>query len=104
MAVFVDALRPVTNTVLQLVDFSGITVTLEIAKSIKEMAQTHPNLSIPHGGTGGYKVPKPLLGPVEKLVKYCKENNVQMIDLFHLFDKEQADILSEEEFRNALKV
>ena len=57
-----------------------------------------------HGGTGGYKAPKPLPGPVEKLAKYCKENSVVLVDLFHTFDKEKHNHLSEEEFRNALKV
>ena len=104
LTAFLDAIRPATSSTMQVLDFSGITVTLEIAKNVKEMSQTHPTLSVVHGGTGGFKVPKPQLEPVEKLVKYCKENSVQMMDLFRLFDKEQADILSEEGFRAALKV
>ena len=68
------------------------------------MKKSHAHLKITHGGIGGHKAPKPLLPPVAKLVKYCKENNVVLLDLFRLFDKEQQMVLSEEEFRNALKV
>ena len=45
-----------------------------------------------------------MLEPVQKLAKYCKENSVQLMDLFRSFDKEQSMVLPEEEFRNALKV
>ena len=102
---FLNAIKAGSQgTTLQCLDFDGITITLEIAKVLKEMQETHSHLSIPHGGTGGYKEPKPRLEPLEKLVKYAKENNVQLIDLFRAFDKERTNILPEEEFRNALKV
>ena len=68
------------------------------------MQESHPNLKIVHGGTGGYQVPKPLPTPIEKLTKYCSENNVRLIDLFRTFDKEQHNSLPETEFRNALRV
>ena len=82
----------------------GITVTLDIEKTVNEMQETNPHVSVSHGGIGGFKPPKPLLPPMAKLVKYCKENKVELLDLFRLFDKEQQMVLSEEEFRNALKV
>jgi len=61
-------------------------------------------LSIPHGGTGGYKHPKPKQEPIEKLDNYCKENSVVLLDLFKSFDKESKKYLPEEQFRAALKV
>lgn len=101
---FLKTIRDSSNSTLQCLDLDGITITLQIAKTLKEMEKTHSHLSIPHGGTGGYKELKPRLQPLEKLVKYAKENNVQLIDLFRSFDKEQTRVLPEEEFRNALKV
>ena len=99
-----NAVKGSSNNALQCLDFDGITITLDIAKLIKEMGESHAHLRVSHGGTGGYKEPKPLLEPVQKLAKYCKENKVQLIDLFRSFDKEQSQTLPEEEFRNALKV
>lgn len=99
-----NAVKGSSNNALQCLDFDGITITLDIDKLIKEMGESHAHLRVSHGGTGGYKEPKPLLEPVQKLAKYCKENKVQLIDLFRSFDKEQCQVLPEEEFRNALKV
>ena len=68
------------------------------------MKETHPNLEVVHGGTGGYQAPKPLPTPIEKLTKYCGENGVSMMDLFRSFDKEKHNSLSEVEFKDALRV
>ena len=68
------------------------------------MEEDIPKLKIPHGGTGGYKEPKPLPTPIQKLTKYATENNVKLKDLFIVFDKEKLDLLTEEEFRASLKV
>ena len=102
--VLLEAVRACSTTTFQCLDLDGITITLEIEKIVKELKESHPHVSIPHGGVGGFKPPKPLLPPAAKLVKYCKENKVVLLDLFRLFDKEQRLVLSEEEFRNALKV
>jgi len=99
-----NAVKSSSNNVLQCLDLDGITITLDIAKQLKEMEESHAHLRVFHGGTGGYKEPKPMLEPVQKLAKYCKENSVQLMDLFRSFDKEQSKVLPEEEFRNALKV
>ena len=82
----------------------GITVSLEVAKIIKDMQNDIAGLKISHGGTGGYKEPKPLPTPVEKLNKYAKENNVKLKDLFAVFDKDKQNYLTEETFRASLKV
>ena len=68
------------------------------------MRSSHPHLRVPHGGTGGFQKPKPLLPPLAKLAKYVEENGVKLIDLFRSFDKEQRNVLTEEDFRAALKV
>ena len=99
-----DAVRSGSGSSLQHLGFDGMTITLDVEKTLKEMKETHPNLEIVHGGTGGYQVPKPLPTPIEKLTKYCSENGVRMIDLFRSFDKEEHKSLSEIEFRNALRV
>lgn len=93
-----------TSMQFQCLDLDGITITLAMEETISQLKETHPHISIPNGGIGGFKPPKPLLPPTAKLIKYCKENKVELIDLFRLFDKEQRMVLSEEEFRNALKV
>ena len=102
--IFLNALQESPNNTLQCLDLEGITVTLAVGKTLGEMKETHPHLTVSHGGTGGYKEKKPLMEPLEKLVRYAKEHNVQLNDLFRLFDKEKANVLLEEEFRNALKV
>lgn len=104
LVVLLDAVKACSNTTFQHLDLGGITITLDIQKRVKELKESHPHVSIPHGGVGGFKPPKPLLPPAAKLVKYCKENKVILLDLFRLFDKEQRMVLSEEEFRSALKV
>lgn len=101
---FLDAVKVCSSTTLQLLSLDGITVTLAIEKTLKELTESHKHLTIIHGGTGGYKHPKPKQEPIEKLDKYCKENNVVLLDLFRSFDKEQKNYLTEEVFRNALKV
>ena len=103
LSAMVDAVGTCSNS-FQCLDLDGITITLEIEKKVNELKESHSNISIPHGGVGGLKPPKPLLPPMAKLLKYCKENKVELLDLFRLFDKEQQLVLSEEEFRNALKV
>lgn len=104
LVALLDAVRACSTSTFQCLDLDGLTITLDIEKTIGELKETHPHVSIPHGGVGGFKPPKPLLPPMAKLVKYCKENKVELLDLFHLFDKEQQMVLSEEEFRKALKV
>lgn len=68
------------------------------------MEQDISGLQIPHGGTGGFKEPKPIPTPLEKLVKYTVESNMMLKDLFLIFDKERQGHLNEENFRAALKV
>ena len=63
-----------------------------------------PNFEVSHAGTGGYKEAKPLPTPLAKLLKYSKENKVKLDDLFLIFDKDKCGSLTEEEFRNSLKV
>lgn len=99
-----DGIKSCSAGTFECLDLSGITIPLDIEKAVGELKESHPHVSIPHGGVGGFKPPKPLLPPMAKLVKYCKENKVELLDLFRLFDKEQKMILSDEEFRNALKV
>ena len=101
---FLDAVKVCSSTTLQLLSLDGITVTLAIEKTLKELEESHKHLTITHGGTGGYKHPKPKQEPIEKLDKYCKDNSVVLLDLFRSFDKEQKNYLTEEAFRNALKV
>lgn len=101
---FLDAVKACSSTSLQTLSFDGITITLAIEKTIAELSTSHGHLAITHGGTGGFKHPKPLQEPIDKLDKYCKENNVILLDLFRSFDSEQVNYLSEEAFRNALKV
>lgn len=99
-----DAVKMCTNTTLRTLSFDGNTITLAIEKTLKELSESHEHLTISHGGTGGYKHPKPKQQPIEKVDNYCRENNVVLLDLFRSFDKEQNKFLSEEAFRNALKV
>jgi hypothetical protein len=99
-----DAVKACSTPTFQHLGLDGITVTLDIQKSVNGMKESNSHVSIPHAGVGGFKPPKPLLPPMAKLAKYCKENKVELLDLFRLFDKEQQMVLSEEEFRNALKV
>ena len=104
MATIEGLLEAAKASSLQCLDLSGVTITLRVADTVAAMKETHPQLTITHGGTGGYLRPKPQLKPVEKLVKYARDNNLVLLDLFRSFDKEQHNHLSEEEFRNALKV
>ena len=104
MYAFLDAVRTSSSSTLQLLSFEGLTITLDIEKTIVQLKESHPSLKIEHAGTGGYLVPKPLPTPLEKLTQHCLENKVRLIDLFLNFDKEQYDVLSETEFRNALRV
>lgn len=101
---FLDAIKACTNTTLRTLSFDGNTITLAIEKTLKELSESHEHLTVSHGGTGGYKHPKPKQEPIEKVDNYCRENNVVLLDLFRSFDKEQQKFLSEEAFRNALKV
>lgn len=68
------------------------------------MVSDIPGFRVSCAGTGGYKEAKPRPAPLEKLVKYTKENNMKLEDLFAFFDKEKSGELTEEEFRNSLKV
>lgn len=104
MYALLDAVKASTSSSLKLLSFEGLTVTLDLEKTIEGMKESHPNLKIVHGGTGGYQVRKPLPTPMEKLTQYCRDNNVRLIDLFRNFDKEQLNVLPETEFRNALRV
>lgn len=104
LAALLDAVKVCSTTTFQCLDLDGITITLDIEKTVNELKESHPHVSILHAGVGGFKAPKPLLPPMAKLMKYCKENKVVLLDLFCLFDKEQQMVLSEEEFKNALKV
>ena len=105
-AVDVEALldAAAASSSLLTLDLSGFTFTLDMADKVSKMRETHPNLSVTYGGTGGYAKVKPLTPPLEKLVKYAAENKLVLGDLFRSFDKEQTGHLPEEEFRNALKV
>lgn len=78
-------------------------MTLEVASIIREMEEDL-SLTITHGGTGGYRKPKPTLTPLQKLTKYTSENNFKLRDLFLVYDKERRGYLKEEDFRAALKV
>ena len=104
LSALVDAVDLCSTPNFECLDLNGITITLDIEKKVNELKDSHPQIAILHGGVGGLKPPKPLLPPTAKLLKYCKENKVELVDLFRLFDKEQKMLLSEEEFRNALKV
>ncbi len=97
-------MKSCSTTTFHCLSLDGITVTLDVQKSVEDLRETNSHVSVPHGGVGGYKPPKPLLPPMAKLVKYCKENKVVLLDLFRLFDKQQQMVLSEEDFRSALKV
>lgn len=79
-------------------------MTLEVASIIKDMENDIAGLCIPHGGTGGYREPKPMATAMQKLTKYSVENKVNLNDLFLVFDKERLGYLDEENFRAALKV
>jgi hypothetical protein len=96
--------RAGSGNTLQHLGFDGMTITLDVEKTLKEMEESHPSLEIVHGGTGGYQVAKPLLTPIEKLTKYCIDNGVRMMDLFRSFDKEEQNCLSEIGFGDALRV
>lgn len=104
LAALLDGVKTCSPGTFECLDLSGITIPLDIEKAVGKLQESHPHISIPHGGVGGFKPPKPLLPPMTKLVKYCKEKKVELLDLFRLFDKEQRMILSNEEFRSALKV
>ena len=101
---FLDAVRASSTATLQVLSFEGLTITLDVERTLKDMQESHPNLKIDHAGTGGYQVPKPLPTPLEKLALHCAENNVKLMDLFLNFDKELWNVLPETEFRNALRV
>lgn len=104
LSALVEAVGSCSTPNFECLDLDGNTITLDIEKRVDELKDSHPQIAIYHGGVGGLKPPKPLLPPMAKLLKYCKENKVELMDLFRLFDKEQRMVLSEEEFRNALKV
>ncbi len=79
-------------------------MSIDVDKIIRSMMSDIPGFEVSYGGTGGYKEVKPLPTPVQKLAKYTKENNVKLQDLFLIFDKEKRGELTEEEFRDSLKV
>ena len=89
---------------LHILDLSGVTITLDMEKLINELKEINSQLQINHGGVGGFKPPKPLLPPLVKLGKYCQKENIKLEDLCYLFDKDKKKALSEEEFRDALRV
>ena len=89
---------------LQCLDLHAITLTLDLERMVEELKKSHTHLRVEHAGVGGFKTPKPLLPPVVKLEEYCKKENVKLEDLCFLFDKDRKKLLSEEEFRGALKV
>lgn len=99
-----DAVRANSSCGLQCLDLHAITISLDVQKTIERLKETHSHLQVEHGGVGGFKIPKPLLPPLTKLVDYCKKENIKMEDLCYLFDKDRKKLLSEEEFRDALKV
>lgn len=104
LSAMLDAIKATSNGTFQSLDLEGITITLDHQRTVQELKESVPHVKISHGGIGGFKQPKPLLPPMAKLVKYCKENKVELLDLFRLFDKEHQMVLSEEDFRKALKV
>ena len=89
---------------LHLLDLHSITISLDVHKMIDRLKRSHVHLRVEHGGVGGYKSPKPLLSPLAKLQEYCKRSDIKMEDLWLLFDKDGKKMLSEVEFKNALRV
>ena len=79
-------------------------MTLNVSKIINDMQEEQADLVITTGGTGGYKEPKPLPTPVQKMNKYAKENNIRLSDLFIVYDKQKRSFLTETDFRASLKV
>ena len=75
-----------------------------MSKIINDMQEEQADLVITTGGTGGYKEPKPLPTPVQKMNKYAKENNIRLSDLFIVYDKQKRSFLTETDFRASLKV
>ena len=73
-------------------------------KEITELKEAHPNLSVIHGGLGGYVKPKPRPEPLSRLHKHLEEHNIKMIDVFRKFDPENNTTVSEPSFREAIKV
>ena len=73
-------------------------------KEITELKETHPNLSVIHGGLGGYVKPKPRPEPLSRLRKHLEEHNIKMIDVFRKFDPDNSTTVSEPSFREAIKV
>jgi len=75
-----------------------------VEKEITELKETHPNLSVIHGGLGGYVKPKPRQEPLSRLCKHLEEHNIKMIDVFKKFDPDNSTTVSEPSFREAIKV
>ncbi len=99
-----DAIKASSSCPLHMLDLKSITITLDLEKLIAETKENHTQLQVEHGGVGGFKPPKPLLPPLVKLEKYCKKENIRLEDLCFLFDKDKKKVLTEEEFRDALRV
>ena len=99
-----DGIRTASSCSLQTLDLHAVTITLDIETLINETKQSHTQLRVEHGGVGGFKPPKPLLPPLPKLNKYCQKENIRLEDLCFLFDKDKKKVLTEEEFRDALRV
>lgn len=99
-----DIVHSAPSSTLQCLGLDGITVSLQVVKMLKEMQESHAHLRVSHGGACGYREPKPQLEPHNKLMKYAADNKLELRDLFRAFDKEQKQALTEEAFRNALKV
>ena len=93
-----------SNSALSCLSFERTTLSLEAEKLVEETKAVHPNLEVIYAATEGHQIPKPTPPPLEKLKKYAVDNKIELKDLFQSFDKEHCGLLSEEDFRTALKV
>lgn len=73
-------------------------------KEITVLKEVHPKLQITHGGLGGYVKPRPKPEPIHRLHKHLEEHNIKLMDVFKKFDAEDSGLVSEANFREAIKV
>ena len=81
-----------------------ITINPEVEKEIAELKEVHSNIQITHGGLGGYVKPKPRPEPIHQLHKHLTEHNIKLMDVFKKFDAEDTGLVTEPNFREAIKV
>ena len=99
-----NAVKGSSNSALQCLSFERNTLTLQVEKLVVDVKDAHPNLEIIYAVTQGHQIPKPNPPALEKLKTFATDNKLELKDLFQSFDKEHCGLLSEEDFRNALKV